>query len=1051
MTQQYRYKANDPWRVVPFMVLGAVLQGGLAIGVSAADSLFISNIGADRLPVIYACMPLLMLAYITIYTRGLNRWGIDRLFVATIGVLVVGGFGFALVLRGESPPQAVYYVAMFYGSLWYIALYSLLWNFIDGFFDLSEAKRLFGLIAGGSAVGAIAGGFLVSKLSSIMGVAWLFGVWATTVLMALPIVWWIVRNVPRVVGDSAGEGEEETVSMRDTLRTVMGSRYVSILALVIFTVSLVATLCEFRYYTIFEEHYPDEAALAGLFGQLYAAVNVFNLVVTMFLFQVMVRWIGVRNVALIQPLIFLGVFAFLLLNGGFAAALFGFVAFQGVMTSIEYNNQNLLFNVLPEQGKESTRTFIEGICDPAATACAGIFLLVAQQVMSDTGISGVGFGASVVCLVLVLVLRVEFVRSMTSNVRKSWLDFSQVRRRASFVRETDLEFLRARADDGAATERERLAALERLWQLEPVETVMRLLQFIPAMNSATRNAAGELFHRILLTDNPKVIDSCLTWAEAHGAHCDAFVLEFFGRHRLVPVEMGRVRVRSRDPRDRAAGAIVLWESGRVADVQIALKTIDTLLGGNPPEIESGWHALSMIGEIRFIPRLLPNLRSPDPRLRIRALHALQPLMGPDTSGVQADLLRAMAYSRSLEERLLIVEAVERIGDSAIIEPLLRLTTDTVPHERRRLEHMLTSFGPRGVPAAVKVLQGTHYPLASRSIAAKALARVAFSQLEQMVPELIDDTVRRAYVVVAHRHVLTLNADRGPGTQALGLVYQDLPRLMLELALELLSVIGRLSSYDSVLAALRAKNGRDRGYALESIEQACGRRLFDRLLPILDERPDDEVMAMGLKLGVDPKIDVDDIFDRSLASAFAMEASAALQAKVESQPERVLEICRNSLVRQPSPMVRMTARSLIRRSDPRNHAESTVVEQVNELVQHVFFRNWGVRSLEAVADQLEECWHEVGEVVVDFGHKMDRFGVALEGQFRSAERDEVMSLPSPADFGRESLGDAWSSQTRSVVVTERARILWMPASALQSCLQAQPRLAIELLIWKLSQS
>ena len=168
MTQQYRYKASDPWRVVPFMILGAVLQGGLAIGVSAADSLFISNIGADRLPVIYACMPLLMLAYITIYTRGLNRWGIDRLFVATIGVLVIGGFAFAFVLRGENPPPAVYYVAMFYGSLWYIALYSLLWNFIDGFFDLSEAKRLFGLIAGGSAVGAIAGGFLVSKLSSIM-------------------------------------------------------------------------------------------------------------------------------------------------------------------------------------------------------------------------------------------------------------------------------------------------------------------------------------------------------------------------------------------------------------------------------------------------------------------------------------------------------------------------------------------------------------------------------------------------------------------------------------------------------------------------------------------------------------------------------------------------------------------------------------------------------------------------------------------------------------------------------------------------------------------
>ncbi len=547
MSKSYRFKAGDPWRVVPFMLLGAVLQGGLAIGVSAADSLFISNIGSDQLPVIYACMPLLMVAYISAYTRILNRWGIDRLFVATIGVLVVGGFGFAYLLRAEAPSDSIYYIAMFYGSLWYIALYSLLWNFIDGFFDLSEAKRLFGLIAGGSAVGAIVGGFLVSTLSGIMGVAWLFGVWATSVLMALPIVWWIVRNVPRVVGDDGGEPADGNVSLKDTLRHVLGSRYVTILTLVIFMVSVAATLCEFRYYTIFEEHYPDEQALAGLFGQLYAGVNLFNLVVTLFLFRVMVRWIGVRNVAIIQPVVFLLVFGFMILNGGFAAALFGFVAFQGVMTSIEYNNQNLLFNVLPERGKEATRTFVEGICDPVATACAGIFLIGAQHLFSDTGLSGVGFGVSLVCLILVLVLRVEFVKSMILNVRRSWLDFSRTERLQSLVRPTDLAFLRGRADDVQAAERERLAAMERLWHLDPVDTVGRLLDFFPHMSPALHDDAVELLDRILLSDNPKVIDRCLTWAEVNGAGCDPLVLEYFGRQRLVPIEVGRARVRSADP------------------------------------------------------------------------------------------------------------------------------------------------------------------------------------------------------------------------------------------------------------------------------------------------------------------------------------------------------------------------------------------------------------------------------------------------------------------------------------------------------------------------
>ena len=1048
MSREYRFKADDPWRVVRYMILGALIQGGLAIGVSAADSLFISNIGANKLPVIYTCIPLIMLAYIGIYNRVLDLWGIDRLFVATIGILVVGGFVFSYLLRGDSPPESVYYISMFYGAFWYIALYSLLWNFIDGFFDLSEAKRLFGLIAGGSALGAIGGGFLVTKLSGIMGVSWLFGVWSTTVLMALPVVWWIVRKIPRIAGDDGGD-EEEEVSMRETLRTVLGSRYVSVLTLVIFMVSVTATICEFRYYSIFEAHYPNEADLAALFGRLYAAVNVFNLIGTMFLFRVLVRWVGVRNVAIIQPIVYLAAFGFLILDGGFVAALMGFVAFQGVMTSIEYNNQNLLFNVLPDSGKEATRTFIEGICDPVATACAGVFLLGAQYFLSDVGVSGVGFAVALVSLVLVLVLRVEFLKSMTANVRRGWLDFSGAGRVRSAVQSEDRLFLQQRADDESAPHRERLAALERLSLLDSVEAVVRLLDLFPRLEPSKREQGGALLKGVLQTDQPQVIDRCLTWAEENGTNCDAFVLEYFGLHRLVPIAIGQARVRSPNPRDRAAGAVVLWQSGLVADVQSALSTLDDLLTGNPEENEAGWHALRMLGEVRFIPRLLPHLRSDDTAMRVRALRALLPLLGSETSGVQPDLLRVMAGNPGLEERLLVIQAIEQISDSAIVEPLLSLTRDTVPHERRRLEHLLTSFGPRGIPAAVKILRGTQYPLTSRSIAAKALARVAFSQLEQMVPELIDDIVKRAYTVVAYERVLKANAHRGPGTEALSLVYQDLPRLMLELALELLSVIGRLSGYDSVLAALRAKDGRDRGYALESIEQACGRKLFDRLLPILDEQSDEKIRKVGLSLGVDPVILLEDIVDRSLHSSFPMEAAAALQAKAESEPENVQQICLDSLVRHSHSMVRETARVLMRRSDSEKAEGSTAVEMVNELVKHAFFTNWGVRSLEAVAPLLEESWHEVDETVVSLGQQMDRFGVALEGSFIAQGSGEQTALPSPANFGRESLGEFPNDQNKSVIVADRARILWMPSRALQACLQAQPRLAIELLAWKLA--
>ncbi len=57
----------------------------------------------------------------------------------------------------------------------------------------------------------------------------------------------------------------------------------------------------------------------------------------------------------------------------------------------------------------------------------------------------------------------------------------------------------------------------------------------------------------------------------------------------------------------------------------------------------------------------------------------------------------------------------------------------------------------------------------------------------------------------------------------------------------------------------------------------------------------------------------------------------------------------------------------------------------------------------MAEQLEERWHEKGEVVVNLGRKMDRFGVALEGSFEEANTKETVSLPSPAEFWPGVLG------------------------------------------------
>ncbi len=1038
-------------RVAPFMALGGVLQMGQAMGISAADSLFIANVGADKLPVVYALTPIMMLAYIAGYTRLLARFGIDLVFHLTLGLLIVGGIAFGHLLgAGGEAPVMLLYAAKLYASLWYIALYSLVWNYVDGFFNLSDAKQVFGLIAGGAAFGAIIGGTVVNQLSEVLGVSALFYGWAGTALAAWPILRWIQTRVSRVA-----VAEEEEPDPRSGFAQMFGrlvqSRYVGVFTLVIFLTLVTSTLCEFRYMTIFEEHMRRAEDLAAMFGTLYAGVNVLNLLVTLLFFKEMVRRFGVRNVALVQPLVYIGAFGLLLLDGGVFAAVAGFVAYQGIMTSIDYNNINLLFNALPEAGKKETRTVIEGICEPLATATAGLFLLWAQGSLSGGSLSLAGFGVAVLCLLLVLVLRVDYVNAVATNVRQRWLDFADAAGGTlAWLRNEDSVRLRHRIEDTAAPDAERISAIGWARTLAPEETWENVLTVVGSLPGERAVAARAWLAEVLRDragDGTRHGRVTAWLSERESALPAALLIEFAARG-LVSAAEGHRRLISSAPGDQATGVVVLW-SGAPEERAMASRVLEGLLaaGDSATRVE-GWTALGFLGDAAFIARLRVALRHNDPAQRRAALTSLGQLAGPGAAMMQRELLAWFARSHVEEERSLIIETFARINDSAVVLPLLRGLGSVAPTERRHLERLVIGFGPRAVPAVVNVLRDVRVSLAARSVAARALGKVALPQLEAMMPEMMDALVQRLYFLVGCRQSLAERKSTEPGLACLALVLADLPNLTLELAFELLSVAGRLPGYESIVAALRSDNGKERGFALESLEQACGRSLFHRLQPFLDMRDGELVPLPSDQPGKGlPPLTLEAVVERSLSSRFPFEAAAALQAAVEMAPARSAEICRDMLRRNPPALASDTARILLQRTTGKRVDEPTMVERVYLLTGHVFFQSWGMRSLDTVAAQLSELFHNPGEDVVRAGQPAEAVGVVWSGACEVEVKTGWELRAAPTVVGREALG-AEGVYRRSVRAVERSRILWIPADVIRRCVRTQPHIGLELLQWKL---
>lgn len=426
----FRVERGEGAKLLAFGLFGFLLQMGMGVGFSAGDAAFLSNAGADRLPVVYLLTPVVMLVYTGLFSYLLVRFSIDHMVDITLAMLVAGGAILWALLGATLDPAAelaVYFALKLYLAMWYIALYSLFWNFTDAYFDIQDAKRLFPLFAAFCALGTATGALAVGLFADALPMRGFMLLWAGIALLTAPLAqflrrrWIQIAETDAELGATGGKALGELAAVGSALRR---SRYTLVLALVLFVMLLLTNLAEFQYSTVLQEG-RSEADLAELFGGLYAAANLFNLVVCLFVFNRLVARFGVRNVAFIQPLTYFAVFGYFFVEGGEVAAIAAFFAYHGVLTSIEYNNQNLLFNAVPSQVKRPLRTIVEGLCEPLASLFAGGFLLLAADYLDIRELSGIGVIVGLLLIGAVVLLRQLYVAAMASNMRRGWLDFAE--------------------------------------------------------------------------------------------------------------------------------------------------------------------------------------------------------------------------------------------------------------------------------------------------------------------------------------------------------------------------------------------------------------------------------------------------------------------------------------------------------------------------------------------------------------------------------------------------------------------------------------------------
>ncbi len=831
----FRVVHGEGAKVATFALFAALLQAGVSIGLTASDALFLSRLGIDWLPVFYLAIPVLMALYAPVSAVLQSRFGPHRVIHATLWLLAAGGLCFGIGCGFVGDAAWFPFAMKLYSGLWYIALYTFFWNLADDYFSILDGKRLYGLLAAGTAGGAMCGSALVGWFIAFLPPARMFLVWSGAALAAIPVYLLLLRRFRRIETDT-GAAEDDAVHparlLRSTLETFRSSRFALAVTGVCFATAVLTGVMEYLALGILAEG-KSAAELAGLLGRLHAIANAVTLVVNLVLFNRLVGRLGVANTALLLPLAYLAVFVVFYLKSGVLGALVAFFVYQSLLVSVDFNNINLLFNALPAVAKRQLRTFIEAMGEPLATAFAGLFLLAWAVPLGHGNLALCGLLAGLGAVAIALLVRRDYVRALAVNLRRDWLDFALSGRAwQALVGPADRTLFRNRAltaPDRAA----RTLAVDLLGHLDDPQACEALLQIVSTARPSEAERLRPAIRRMIQSGDTATIAKTLLWLESEAGPEEPELLDEFTAAGIMPLRHLPGWRASRHPARIAMTAVSRWYSSRLEDTRGALAEVQTLLEGDPPTRRWGIRALGTFRHSHHARELLRFLDEPDSELRVETLRALHRMAGPE-SGVVLERLLAFVPEASPDERRLVLDIAARIGDESAIAPLLRAAEFFSAGEGHQLEELVLGLGPKAVPRIIHLLRDPAVAYRSRSLAARALARLALPQLELVVDELIEGSVARAARVADAGSTLERHrTEASVGLLVLRRFYRDSAADLLEFILQLLSLAGRLPDFDLIRASLAFADPKDRANAIETIEQSCPHALFRRLLPLIE--------------------------------------------------------------------------------------------------------------------------------------------------------------------------------------------------------------------------
>src|SRR6266545_413888 len=247
-------RSGEGLRVLFSFLYVAVVAAAFVLAKPLRNGLFLHRYGAYALVYVFAAVPVVLSIFVPLYARVTARFGARAVAVATLVFfsLNVVLFWYAFRIYADISPERWAFgwllPALFY--VW-VNCFGVIapvqaWMFVNSVFDVRQARRLFGVIATGASLGAVAAGLLARYLvNPVGGTVNMLLVLAGLILAAAVIVSVANLRIPRT--RPARRGGAAKRPFGDSLREIAGSSYLRHIAALVFFAAITTQWTNFQF------------------------------------------------------------------------------------------------------------------------------------------------------------------------------------------------------------------------------------------------------------------------------------------------------------------------------------------------------------------------------------------------------------------------------------------------------------------------------------------------------------------------------------------------------------------------------------------------------------------------------------------------------------------------------------------------------------------------------------------------------------------------------------------------------------------------------------